>query len=857
MSMVASIKALPPSTVHRIGSSQVLVDSSSVVKELVDNSIDARATSISIEVAANSLDIIQVTDNGHGIVPEDRAIVCRRYTTSKISDFSDLLKLGGTSLGFRGEALHSLANLSGSLSVTTRVDGEMAALKLIVAKTGEVEARETASHPVGTTVRATDFFSSLPVRKQTALKAATKILAKIKRMLKSYALARPSIRFSLKVLKAKTATGNFLYAPRAGSSSVQDAALKLFGNCCTSQCSWHVLHSHGFELQALCPAPEAVSAKISNIGQFLSVDCRPMTTARGTMKQIISLFKEKMKKSSNSFDSIKDPFLCLNIICPIASYDPNIEPSKDDVLFDDSGKVIAAVTELFAAIYPVQEQKETAQSILTQSQVDISRHSETITPLQPRQRQPSPEAQMSQEPQIADTVEDDFGEEIVLDDEEMSFLEHRAHTPAWRSNMYGCDEEDLELLANSENRPLTQESAVDSREAAREINPWTIAKMNAPVRPNSTNDANGVRPVQHSTSMRDDSSLFTPARSSLRHSPVTPVSSWTAINQHRDGTISAPLATRTRHSQVAAYGYPTPHASSSPVCGTLLEDIPESTTKSRPKRPKANIHTPFVNPMKDSNWDFGPPSWPRKKSKSQGNRSNKDIRDAFSGIASQRSVQDTPLVIQGEPIEATAPSSDAMLHEFNARLGGNEAVPETLREMGCSVTRSTRSRPNSGQAARSENPRRVDDDDGSRPPAKRRRTTEGGKRSKSSLLPLERVPEKQQMHKFVLNKSVSLEDITHNLERLNTLDLISSVPWDCDADSAARVSTFDQGIDSNLFGAWSRRIKICLEEKLRRLEVGGDGEEVLICIGALSRLERVGRGMEIEVGENERVDVEM
>jgi len=139
MSIVASIKALPPSTVHRIGSSQVLVDSSSVVKELIDNSIDARATSISIEVSTNTIDVVQITDNGHGIIPEDRGMVCRRYTTSKIFDFSDLVELGGSSLGFRGEALHSLANLSGGLTVTTRVEGETAAVKLIIARTGEIE----------------------------------------------------------------------------------------------------------------------------------------------------------------------------------------------------------------------------------------------------------------------------------------------------------------------------------------------------------------------------------------------------------------------------------------------------------------------------------------------------------------------------------------------------------------------------------------------------------------------------------------------------------------------------------------------------------------------------------------------
>ncbi|TID17418.1 Myosin-1 [Venturia nashicola] len=855
MSILASIKALPPTTVHRIGSSQVLVDSSSVVKELIDNSIDARATSISIEISANTLDVVQVTDNGHGIIPEDRAMVCRRYTTSKISDFSDLVRLGGSSLGFRGEALHSLANLSGSLSVTTRVDGEIAAVKLMIARTGEVEGRETASHPVGTSVRAADFFNSLPVRKQTALKSATKTLTKIKRMLQAYALARPRIRFSLRVLKAKTATGNFIYAPKAGASSVQDAALKLFGNHCTSQCSWHVLQSHGFELQAFCPTPEATSAKISNLGQFLSVDSRPMSTTRGTMRQIINLFKEKLKKSNETFDSIKDPFLCLNIVCPTASYDPNIEPSKDDVLFDDSSKVSAAVSELFTAIYPAKMREQHEESVHPpETLVETLRRPEAVVPFQSPQRIPSPIAQAPPSRQLAATVEEDFDEDTVLDREEMCFLGQRIRSPAWRSNMYGCDEEDLELLANVDQRPLTRESTADPKEAAREINPWTIAKMNAPVRRQTAN----VGPVQESESVRHVNPPLTPTHHDIGCSQVTPASSWTAINRRQENMPNAPPVTTAQHSQIAAYGLPTPHASSSPAFGTLLEDIPESATRPRPNRPKANVHKPFVNPMKDSNWDFGPPSWLKKKPKPQDGRS-KDIRDAFGGTASRRSLQETPLVTPGEPTE---PSHDDMLHEFNARLDGSEAVPIAQSEVRCDAnvaqprapdkiqidgTRRilrARSRPKSGRI--DTEIEQVDDD--YRPPVTRRRTTEGGKRSKSSRLPLERVPENQHMHRLVFKTRVSLKDITDSLDRLNRVDVMGhSVPWDCDSEFTCRVGTFDEGINPNEFRVWDRKIKSSLKKRLRRLEEDGDEEEVLTCIGALSRLERVRKGMGIEV----------
>jgi len=132
------IEALPLSTAKRIGSTQVIFDPCSVVKELLDNSLDARATSVSIEISSNTVDVIQVRDNGHGITNEDCSLVCVSHCTSKLRDFSELHVLGGTWLGFRGEALSSLAEISGQLTITTRVEGEIAARKLEIGKNGEI-----------------------------------------------------------------------------------------------------------------------------------------------------------------------------------------------------------------------------------------------------------------------------------------------------------------------------------------------------------------------------------------------------------------------------------------------------------------------------------------------------------------------------------------------------------------------------------------------------------------------------------------------------------------------------------------------------------------------------------------------
>lgn len=135
---LSGIKPLPPTTVRQLGSSQVIVNPSSVVKELIDNGLDARATAIFVDIAANTLNAVQVRDNGHGIPAEDRSLVCRRYCTSKIRDFLDLREVGGKWLGFRGEAMASMAEVSGAVEVTTRVEGEPVAVLLKYGQNGEL-----------------------------------------------------------------------------------------------------------------------------------------------------------------------------------------------------------------------------------------------------------------------------------------------------------------------------------------------------------------------------------------------------------------------------------------------------------------------------------------------------------------------------------------------------------------------------------------------------------------------------------------------------------------------------------------------------------------------------------------------
>jgi DNA mismatch repair protein MutL len=129
-----SVQPLPPSSSVQLSSGQVLLDPVSVIKELIDNAIDACAKAIFIEISSNTLDVVQVKDNGQGINPDDRGLVGQRFCTSKIRCFEDLAEIGGSTLGFRGEALNSLIQLAAQVELTTRVDGETTAVKMLLAK---------------------------------------------------------------------------------------------------------------------------------------------------------------------------------------------------------------------------------------------------------------------------------------------------------------------------------------------------------------------------------------------------------------------------------------------------------------------------------------------------------------------------------------------------------------------------------------------------------------------------------------------------------------------------------------------------------------------------------------------------
>ena len=155
-----SIHLLAPEVVSKIAAGEVVERPASVVKELVENSLDAGASQINVEVKGGGVSFIQVSDNGTGIPKDEAEIAFHRYATSKLTSLADLENT--ISLGFRGEALPSIAQIA-QVELLTRSEGEVAGTYLRL-REGKVIERGKRACPQGTTVTVRDLFRNFPAR---------------------------------------------------------------------------------------------------------------------------------------------------------------------------------------------------------------------------------------------------------------------------------------------------------------------------------------------------------------------------------------------------------------------------------------------------------------------------------------------------------------------------------------------------------------------------------------------------------------------------------------------------------------------------------------------------------------------
>jgi DNA mismatch repair protein MutL len=499
-----AIAALPQSTIHLLGSAQVLTSTTSLVKELIDNALDAKATSVEVLLSQNTLDKIQVRDNGHGIQQDDLDALGRRGHTSKLRSFEDLRSIGGGSLGFRGEALASAVQL-GEVSVTTRTEGEAVATSVTLKAPGGIAKQSKTSHPIGTTVTVLNFMSKLPVRKQTALKSASKTLVKTKELLQAYALARPSIRFSLKI--TKDSKGSWSFAPRP-SDGVREAVSQIIGKEASMHCLSKTLTfseprktgENEFRVEIYLPKPDANIPKVGH-GQYLSIDSRPVSHEKGTMKKIVSLFKSYLKVGLGEAREIRNPFIRIDIKCPLASYDPNVEPAKDDVIFGNESLILDAFENFFKELYGEKESASNSMS-KTKPTKNIDNF-ELLLARNPEVGVPSPSKDATRSDSNVQSRVLEFevvspsAERVVPDmtqDENSLFIPEEGETSphvgksrhSWGIDMSrDFDEVVTDPRSSLRNGKAKVSPAAMEDESSNALNPWIIAKMTAPLRPSA------------------------------------------------------------------------------------------------------------------------------------------------------------------------------------------------------------------------------------------------------------------------------------------------------------------------------------------------------------------------------------
>lgn len=193
MSKKHLIQILPPQLANQIAAGEVVERPASVVKELVENSLDAGANQISIEIEKGGSQLIKIRDNGCGIGKDDLALALARHATSKIASLEDLEAI--LSLGFRGEALASISSVS-RLTLTSRPEGQAEAWQAY-AQGREMEVEiQPASHPVGTTIEVANLFFNTPARRKFLRTDKTEF-AHIDEIVRRIALAKPNVSFTL------------------------------------------------------------------------------------------------------------------------------------------------------------------------------------------------------------------------------------------------------------------------------------------------------------------------------------------------------------------------------------------------------------------------------------------------------------------------------------------------------------------------------------------------------------------------------------------------------------------------------------------------------------------------------------
>lgn len=315
------IKLLSEETILKIAAGEIVERPASIVKELVENSIDAGANTVVVEVFNGGLEKIIVRDNGEGMSSEDLPMAVHRHSTSKIAESDDLFNI--VTMGFRGEALASIGAIA-KMTITTgrSVDTAGSTLTMVGGSIGEIMP---AANPSGTWVIVEDLFYNTPVRKNFMRKQVSEFSA-LAEIVQQYVLARPSISFKLSH-NHKT----ILSSP--GTGSLIDAIASLMG----VEIADNLIECRGsnkdYNISGYLAGPNF--HRSNRQMQFFTVNDRPVN---------LRLAGSALEKAFHTLlPTQRYPIAFLNIKAPPGKVDINVHPTKRQLKFSDASSIYTLV----------------------------------------------------------------------------------------------------------------------------------------------------------------------------------------------------------------------------------------------------------------------------------------------------------------------------------------------------------------------------------------------------------------------------------------------------------------------------------------------------------------------------------
>jgi DNA mismatch repair protein MutL len=332
---MVDIRRLDEATVERIAAGEVVERPASVVKELVENSLDADAARVEVSVERGGKDGITVADDGIGMTAEEVRRAVEEHTTSKIRDIDDLESGVGT-LGFRGEALHAIGAVS-RLTITTRPradrDVDDPLVTELTVEGGEVTSVEPAGCPEGTTIEVEDLFFNVPARRKYLKQDGTEF-AHVNTVVTSYALANPGVAVSLSHDGRETLA-------TTGAGDRREAVMSVYGRE-VAEAMVEVDAREGAD-------GESADLPDGPLGAVTGLVSHPETT-RASREYVSTYVNGRYVTASTVRDAAVDaygsqlapdryPFAVLFLDIPAGNVDVNVHPRKLDVRFADEESV--------------------------------------------------------------------------------------------------------------------------------------------------------------------------------------------------------------------------------------------------------------------------------------------------------------------------------------------------------------------------------------------------------------------------------------------------------------------------------------------------------------------------------------